>query len=240
MNMEKEVFKNHPGIREAISLSIDRDGISKIIYEDLVTPACGILPPGILVSQNDTLCKTRNLQKAKQLLAQEGFEKGATLPELTLLYNNKEMENRLWQFVKANLEEAGFKIKLKSLEWGAYLEAVRAGECDLFRGSWVADYPDPHNFLFILFYSQNAGSAGNYSRYKNPDYDEMVENAKTEINDSLRILLYRQAENMIKKDLPVCPLFFGGDAVLLKKEWEGFIPSAQGVWATPLNLLKKK
>jgi len=239
-NMEKELLRDHPGLRQAASLAIDRAGIARIIYEDVVRPACGILPPGLEAAIEDTTCIAMDTARAKALLASEGFPNGAGLPELVLLYNSRDIESRLWQFVKANLEAVGFRIQLKSLEWGSYLEAVRRGECDLFRGSWVADYPDPHNFLYVLFHSGNAGAAGNYSRYSNPDYDQLVEKAKGAVEDSVRVALYQQAEAMIKRDLPVCPLFFGGDAILVKSKYEGFTPSIQGVWATQLNQLSAK
>jgi oligopeptide transport system substrate-binding protein len=239
MNTQKGVLKEHPALRQAISCAIDRKAISNIIYEGVVQPACGILPPGIMASQNDTLCYARNLEKAKELLGREGFPNGKGLPTLTLLYNSREIETRLWQFVKSNLEEAGFSIQLKSLEWGSYLDAVRKGEGDLFRGSWVADYADPHNFLFVLFYSKNAGAAGNYSRYNNPSYDQLVEQAQITSDGTKRQALYQQAEQIIKTDVPICPLFFGGDAILLKNTWSGFTPSVQGVWATPLWQMKK-
>ena len=239
INMEKKLFREHPGIRKAISLSIDRPAIADVIYEGVVEPACDILPPGLPASRVDTTCRKRNVSLAKELLAREGFPGGKGLPELTLLYNARDIEARLWQFVKSNLEETGFRIKLKSLEWGSFLNAVRKGECDLFRGSWVADYPDAHNFMYVLFNSGNFGAAGNYSRYSNPEYDRISERAKVAVNDSVRIALYLKLQDIIKRDVPVCPLFYGGDAVLLKKKWQGFVPSAQGAWAVPLNLLRK-
>ncbi len=237
MNMDKQIFKEHPGLRKAISLAVDRKGIAKIIYEDVVAPTCNIIPPGLRGYVLDTTCYRRNLKLAKEYLKKEGFENGDGLPELTLLYNSKEVESRLWQFVKANLEEAGFKIKLKSLEWGTFLSAVRKGECDLFRGSWVADYPDAHNFMYILFNSKNCGAAGNYSRYNNKEYDKISEQAKVLSDNNKREKMYLKLQKIIKNDMPVCPLFFGGDAILLKEKWKGFIPSVQGAWAVPLNYL---
>lgn len=239
MNLEKEPFKSHPKVRKAVSLALNRKGISETIYEGVVQPACRILPPGLGGSEADTSCAAYLPDSAKQLLREAGFPDGKGLPELTLLYNSREIETRLWQYVKACLEETGFKIKLKALEWGTFLEAVRNGECDLFRGSWVADYPDPHNFLHVLFYSENKGSAGNYSRYSNPAYDTVVEKAKTETDPAIRKSLYQKAEEMIRRDVPVCPLFFGGDAVLFSKAYAGFITPSQGVWAVPLDRIKK-
>ena len=75
----------------------------------------------------------------------------------------------------------------------------------MYRSVWYADFPDPDNFLFILFHSQ---SSSNYANYANPEVDRLLERAQRESDDFTRLQLYRQAEELIMADAPMVSLVY--------------------------------
>jgi peptide/nickel transport system substrate-binding protein len=98
-----------------------------------------------------------------------------------------------------------------------------------FRASWIADYPDAENYLSV-FYSKNPAPP-NYTRYNSPLFDAMFEKAITETNDSLRYLLYQQADKIVMDDAPIVPLWYDKVVHLVQPYVKGFKPNA-------LNLLE--
>ena len=96
--------------------------------------------------------------------------------------------------IKRDLEHLGFKVELITAEnWKQYKTEVlgkRPGA--IYRTGWVADFPDPDNFLFPLFHSQ---STNNYANYSNPAVDRLLEQARSEGDYLKRIELYRETEN---------------------------------------------
>ena len=90
----------------------------------------------------------------------------------------------------------------------------------------MADYPDPENFLDVLFHS---GSAENHAAYSNPHVDQLLEEARSEADVAARLAIYQQVEQIIVDDAPWLPLFFDRDYLLVK-------PHVKGFFATPMVL----
>ncbi len=91
----------------------------------------------------------------------------------------------------------------------------------MFDSGWILDYPDPENVLDILFYSK---SRQNNSHYENADYDKLIEQARTEQDVTKRFALYKQAQQVLVKDLPWIPLYFGRDNFVVKPYVKGWEP----------------
>ena len=109
----------------------------------------------------------------------------------------------------------------------AEMAALESEQYNLYDLSWIADYPDPQNFLEVLF---GAGGQYNRTRYANPDFDAAIAAARTEPDAEKRGALYRSAEKMLIDDHVVVPLYHSVDYSLVK-------PYVQGLAITPLGLL---
>ena len=83
----------------------------------------------------------------------------------------------------------------------------------MFEIGWIADYPDPENFLDILFYSE---SSNNHTGYNNPTVDALLEQARVGSPEE-RYELYHQAERIILDEAPWIPLWHGGEQYVLVK-----------------------
>lgn len=124
----------------------------------------------------------------------------------------------LAEIIQSYLSRAGIEVVIRQLEWNAFKEAVNKGEPDLFWLSWWADYPDPEDFLFPLFHSSNIGPAGNKTRYCNRTVDHLIEQGQLSLDEQDRNRYYKQAEELIIKDVPWVSFWHKTD-FLIKQPW---------------------
>lgn len=216
-------------IRQAINYGFDRQKMILYLRNSLGTPAeSGFVPMG-LPSFDTSTVKGYHYDPArtKQLLAEAGFPDGKGLPEIRLL--TVAIYADMANFIAKQLEEAGIPVQVEVVQKSLLLTMTSSSKATFFRGSWIADYPDAENYLSV-FYSKNPAPP-NYTRYKNPAFDELFEKAIRENNDSLRYILYRQADQLMINDAPVVPLWYDEVVHLVQPNVKGFQPNA-------LNLLE--
>ena len=127
------------------------------------------------------------------------------------------------------LQQIGITVQVEVLQKALLLEQTAKSDAIFFRGSWMGDYADAENYLAV-FYSKNPAPP-NYTRYKNPAYDQLYEAALQENNDSVRYSLYNQMDRMIVADAPVVPLFYDEVIHLVQ-------PNVKGMENNGLNLLE--
>src|SRR5205823_5629287 len=104
---------------------------------------------------------------------------------------------------------------------------------------WIADYPDPENFLTVLFHSRNVGAAGNTSRYRNPAVDRLLDEADTMAIGAARMKRYEEAEQMILDDAVWVSLYFYASRALIKPYVKGLERSPQSTAPEFLAPLRK-
>lgn len=207
-------------IRQAINYGFDRRKMILYLRNSLGTPAeSGFVPMG-LPSFDSSAVKGYHYDPVicRRLLAEAGFPDGRGLPAIKLftIAIYAEMGN----FIAKQLEEAGIKVQVEVMQKSLLLDLTSNSRAPFFRGSWIADYPDAENYLSV-FYSKNPAPP-NYTRYNNPAFDAAFEKAITEVNDSLRYILYRQADQIMIGDAPVVPLWYDKAVRLVQKKVKGF------------------
>ena len=117
----------------------------------------------------------------------------------------------------------GVNVEVQQSEFATFLNDVDRRRYQMFTLGWVADYPDPQNFLDILFHSE---SANNHTGYTNIQVDRLLEQARTEKDVETRIALYQEAEQLIVNDVPWIPRWYEGDRyVLIKPHIKGYVLS---------------
>lgn len=227
------LVKNSPlrmkKIRQAINYGFDRRKMTLYLRNSLGTPAeSGFVPMG-LPSFDTARVKGYHYDPARTatLLAEAGFPGGKGLPvtKLMTIAIYADMAN----FIAKQLEESGIPVQVEVVQKSLLLDMTSNSRALFFRGSWIADYPDAENYLSV-FYSKNPAPP-NYTRYKNPAFDQLFEKAITETNDSLRYLLYQQADQLMIEDAPVIPLWYDKAVRLVQ-------PRVKNFRANALNLLE--
>ncbi|MFH1676843.1 MAG: peptide ABC transporter substrate-binding protein [bacterium] len=247
-NCQKPPFKDNPKLRQAFCHAIDRKYLINSVLNGLMDEATSIVPP--LIPGYDAGLKGYEYNEgiARQLLAEAGYPDGKGLPEIVLYHDSRPPRPEICQVVKQNLARIGVNITLKQLEWASFLQVVDAGEPSFFQLTWLADYPDPENFLYVLLDSKQWGPPGNSTRYKNPEFDRLVEEAGRISDTSKRWELYAQAERIAFDDAPWLLLLFNRCTILVNGTVHGLeigpmdrapvLPSVaiEKVWLEPENV----
>ena len=216
-------------VRQAINYGFDRRKMMLYLKNSLGIPAeSGFVPAG-LPSFDSSAVKGYHFDpmKARRLLAEAGYPEGKGMPPIKLLTiaNYADFSS----FIAKELEDIGFKIQVEVVQKSLLLEQTARSQALFFRGSWIADYPDAENYLSV-FYSRNPAPP-NYTRYKDPAFDRLYEQALLENNDSLRYKLYRQMDQLVIDAAPVVPLWYDESVHLVN-------PRVKGMESNALNLLE--
>ncbi|MHB8173737.1 MAG: ABC transporter substrate-binding protein [Nitrospirota bacterium] len=160
-----------------------------------------------------------NPAEAKRLLKEAGYPDGISLK----IYIGDEQETLdMVEVIQQYLADVGVKTSIVQLEWSAFKQAINNGDADLFWLSWQADYPDPENFLYPVFYSGNTGPAGNRARFQDKKFDALITRAQGEPNPEKRIELYRQAQSRVVKMAPWVFFWHKKDYVVLGPRVKGY------------------
>ena len=123
----------------------------------------------------------------------------------------------------------GVEVEIQHTEWATFLQGLQASRYQMFTLGWGADYPDPENFLDILFHS---GSENNHTNYNNPEVDRLLEQARIEPDQETRFKLYNRIEQIILDDAPWVLLWNTGETYALIK------PEVKGYELTPMTIPK--
>lgn len=218
-------------VRQALSLAIDRDYLNQTVWNGTRTPAYTICSGGIpdatpgsdfrqvggqVVGGNLTTDLTANVAKAKELLAEAGFPDGAGFPILEFAYNTNTGHQAVGEAVQQMwADNLGISVKLSSMEWDVFQGYRKTNACQLARQGWLGDYTDPSTF-FDLFTS-TAGT--NDGHYNNPEYDTLVNSARTEPDVAKRMQMYHDAEKIFMDDAGCIPVVFYADDVLSQTDF---------------------
>ncbi len=205
-------------VRQALNFAIDKQEIASIVLGDLVRPADGILPPDFPGYDEAVSGYEFDPTRARQLLEESKYgDDLENLPPITIttpgsfganVSLDMEVILQMWE------RNLGITAEFQQTEFATFLKDLHKGRFQMFDIGWIADYPDPENFLDILFHSE---STNNHTHYSNPDVDDLLMQARVETDTTKRYSLYNEAEQMILDDAPWVPLWFDGESKLLVK-----------------------
>lgn len=216
-------------IRKAINYGFNRRKMILYIRNSMGIPAESGFIPAAFPSFDSSVVKGYHYdpQRALELLKEAGYPNGEGLPPFKLL--TVPLYADLASYIANELQQIGITINVEVVQKSLLLEQTAKSEALFFRGSWIADYPDAENFLSV-FYGKNPAPP-NYTRYQNPRFDKLYEEALSEKNDSVRYKIYQQADQLVIKDAPIVPLWYDMVIWLVHPYVKNFIPNG-------LNLLE--
>ena len=232
-NVTKKPF-NDVRVRKALTLAINRAGITQSITKGGQIPALAYVPYGIAdalpgsdfrKASQETFYKDDDLATAQKLLADAGYPGGKGFPSFTLLYNtsnaHKSIAEAIQQMWNKNL---GITCTLKSEEWGVYLDDRTNLNYSVARAGWIGDYMDPNTFLDMFV--TNGGNNG--TGWSNKSYDALIAKAKATTDPKARMATLHAAEKILMTDMPIIPIYYYTNPVLLKKTIKNFYQSTLG------------
>jgi len=220
-------------IRQAINYSFDRKKMMRYLRNNIgIAGNYGFVPVGMPGFEGGvTKGYDYNPEKARQLLAEAGFANGKNMPKITLSTTAAYLD--ICKYIQQQAEQVGISMEVDVNQAAALRQMIANSKMAFFRGSWIADYADPENYL-ALFYTPNFCPAGaNYTHYSNPTFDQLYEQARGETNYQTRLALYRKMDQMVMDDAPVVVLYY--DKVLR------FVQNnVEGLGINSMNLLNLK
>jgi len=210
-------------VRLALSMTIDRRIMAEKVLGTGEKPAWRFTPDvtaGFQPTKSamESMSQEELNAQAKTLLQAAGFGPNKPLT-LTLLYNTSENHQKIAIAVasmwKKNL---GVDVKLQNQEWKTYVDRRNTGNFDVIRASWVGDYNEPSTFLSLL----TSTHSGNISRFNDPAYDKVLEQASRENTPEGRNADYNQAEKILAEKAPIAPIYQYTNGRLIKPWVKGY------------------
>jgi ABC-type transport system substrate-binding protein len=210
-------------LRRAISIAVDFEEYLSIFANGRGVAAQGILPPGIFGHREggggintyvyaivEGKPRRKSIEEAKRILAQAGYPGGVdkVSGQPLILYfdgiaTGPDDKPRL-NWIRKQLKKLGVQLVLRTTDYNRFQEKMRKGTAQIFWWGWNADYPDPENFLFLL-YGGNCkvdGGGENAANYQNPEYDVLFNQMKNMANGPERQKIIDQMMEMLRRDAP--------------------------------------
>ena len=212
-----------PNVRLAFLMALDRERLIEDVYDGNVELAKGLLPPGMPGYSESLTGIPYDQEAARQLLA--GSKYADDFPQVVFSAVDRDGEpTEQVQFIIAAWQEVlGIEVEVDLLETDVYYYSLENVVGNLWHGGWVADYPDPENFLDLLLSSHVLEG-----KYVNERFDSLIEAARTERDRETRLRMYGEAEQLLIDEAGIFPLFHIKDYVLVRPRVEGFQMNALG------------
>ena len=200
-------------VRQALNLVIDRQEIIDNVGKAEQIPAYSFVPQGIFNEDGsefsdkeyyDPTDMDGNIEKAKELLKEAGYENGEGLPTFELMYNSEGQHKDICQIIQQNWNEIGVNVELTNQEWAVFLNTRQQGDYQISRHGWIGDYVDPMTFLDMWV----TGGGNNDCGFSNAEYDKLVSDAKVETDAAKRIEMLRKAEDILMDEMPIFPIYY--------------------------------
>jgi len=206
-------------LRQAVNYGFDREKMVTYLRNGMGIPAHhGFIPKG-LPGFNSIDGYTYQPGKARELIEQYIAETGDSNPEIVIGTNSQYLD--ICEYIQRELEKLGIAVTIDVMPPSTLRQMKSSGELDIFRASWIADYPDAENYL-SLYYSKNFTPNGpNYTHYKNEIFDSLYVAALNVSNIEERKLLYTQMDSIVVADAPVVPLFYDMAIRFVNKDVSG-------------------
>ena len=210
-------------LRQAISITVDYEEYISIFANGRGIPAQGPIPPGIfgyvpgraginpyVYDWRDGRPRRKSLAEARRLLAEAGYADGVdqeTGRPLVLYFDVTAMgpdDKARLEWYRKQFQKLDIQLVIRSTDYNRFQDKIRNGNAQIFIWGWNADYPDPENFLFLL-YGPNGKvkyHGENAANYANPEFDRLFVQMKTMDNGPRRQALIDRMVDMVRRDAP--------------------------------------
>ena len=210
-------------LRQAISIAVDYEELISIFANGRGVPAQSPIPPGIfgyrdgekginpyVYEWRNGRAKRRSIEQARVLLAEAGYPEGrdANTGEPLVLYYEAIASGpgskSILNWYRKQFEKLGIQLVIRTTDYNRFQEKVRKGTAQIFGWGWNADYPDPENFLFLL-YGPNAklvSQGENAVNYQNDEFDRLFVKMRAMSNGPARQAVIDKMIDLVRRDAP--------------------------------------
>lgn len=214
-------------VRQALAMAIDRQFIARRLLGAGQAPADAFVPPGMgaLPAAPDWagLSFAQRQARAKALLAQAGYG-----PERPLRFQLKTFIafERVTPVLQADWRAIGVEVTLSTTDIPVFFGELQTGAFEAGLTDWIADYPDPTNFLNLM---RSDEPGANYGGFEDPEYDRLVGAAEREADAGARARLLQAAERRLLQAAPVAPVWVNPSQNLVNPRITGWVDNVADV-----------
>jgi len=194
-------------MRIALTQAIDKKALIDATFAGVGQPANSFVMPGLPGYQADLDPYPFDLASAKThmdtALAALGVKDAASLGKLKFGFNTgSDHESRVAFLAEAWRQAFGLQTEQIGSEFSVFLTQRTAGQFDIARDGWGADYPHANNQLGLFV----CGGGNNDNQYCNKDFDTLIAQAAGEVDQDKQVALYNQAQTILMNDAAMLPL----------------------------------
>jgi peptide/nickel transport system substrate-binding protein len=206
---------NDPRVREALELSIDREALNQVAYDGQNTVGCGPISPNSVFFDKTRKCPTRDVAKAKKLLADAGLASGHAF-EMVIV--NNPQQRRVGEVIQGMAREAGFNISLRPAEFASALKDNDDGKHQSFLIGWSGRVDPDGN----IHQGQSCGGSLNATLACDERIDALLNKAREVVDLNQRRALYREATDLITARRNTIYLYHPNYIVAFPKAFKGY------------------
>ena len=211
-------------LRQAMSLAIDVPEFTRVFQNGRGVPAQSPIPPNIYGYDPDYVNPYRrvDLERAKRLMVEAGYPRGVdpeTGEALRLTFDSYDTSTAgltRTRFFTGAWKKLGIDVRIEATNYNQFQEKLGNGAHQIFNFGWVADYPDPENFLFLLWSQMGKSLHGgpNASNFSNARFDELFLSMKERANGPQRMVEIREMLRILERERPWIELLHREDYAL--------------------------
>ncbi len=214
---------NDVRVRQALSMALDREEITRVATGAGERPAYSLVPPAMPGYRQQT-CPPYNPGQAKDLLAAAGYPDGRGFPKLEIHDNTDQSHQAIAELARKQWQrELGIRVSLRNEEWGSAQNTQQQMNFMLSRRAWVGDYLDPNTFLDMYVTNGENNNTG----FSNAEYDRLIADAAQEPDATQRMNMLERAERILMDQMPIIPVYFYVSRNMVKPYVRGFYNNLQ-------------
>lgn len=209
-------------LRKAVSYAIDREALVKNVFGEYATPATSFLAPAILGHTDDVETYDYNPEKAKEMLAEAGYEPGELT--LTMSMHAQNVLTRMAEVIQAYLADVGINMEIQALDTAAWVAALAEGQTQMGFNANSNTSCDP-DVLFTPCHSSLI-PAPNHGCVNDPELDALLEKGARTFDNTEREKIYVEAQQLIADKCYLYPICYDNNTMAVRNELKGFTPTS--------------
>lgn len=214
-------------VRQAVMYALDTQEITDAATLGLTTIADSPFPAALPGYTNEFWAYERDLERARELLAEAGYPDGF---ETTISYNSGNAQREVSAVVaQAQLAEVGIRAEVESVAWPTFVEGFQQGTMPMYVVSGLAA-PVPDQFIRNTFHSDNHGAGGNYAYYSNDEVDALIDELSETTDEEARLAIMADMQRVLSADLPAAYLYNAALFYVTRAEVQDWVMYPSGDW----------
>jgi peptide/nickel transport system substrate-binding protein len=228
MNLRDPILKD-VRVRQALAYAVDRDPLIHYLWRDQARPANSVLPPQHWAFNPAVPTYPHNPQKARELLDAAGHPaKNGVRFHITMKTSTEESTRLLAAVLQQQLREVGIVLDIRSFEFATFFADVQKGAFQLYSLRWIGGNQDPDIFEYCFESSSIPPKRANRGFYSNPRVDQLLAQARKEIDQGKRKQLYFEVQRILANDLPYINLWYFDNVIAYTPRVKGLKQNPSG------------